>query len=317
MAYAGDLWANLNGPIDPPAAWSEVLWPPSALLFAAMGLVLGLAACAGLVAASRYSWLLLNLHMGLLALTLVGAAAAAGGPRGQVCLAAAVATVSDGGGGPVPGRTAASLSSSSSSSSASSSSGLLSSLRAGGAAGGTGSGASVHSAAAAAARFAAAGADGGVRRELRDALMAYPAADAVAVTVEVVALLFGCLLHSAFTRADARAEDVEEGLADPTAPLLVSRRRNEAREAASGRGRGGRGGGSGTGLPPRVQRNDSWSRRMREQYGIDTSILSYNPEATAAAAARLQQAPGAAAAAPAAAPPAAAAPGGSGRCVIS
>jgi hypothetical protein len=31
-------------------------------------------------------------------------------------------------------------------------------------------------------------------------------------------------------------------------------------------------------LPARVQRSDSWSARMREQYGLDTSAFSYEPE---------------------------------------
>jgi hypothetical protein len=31
-------------------------------------------------------------------------------------------------------------------------------------------------------------------------------------------------------------------------------------------------------LPARVQRSDSWSARMREQYGLDTSAFGYDPE---------------------------------------
>ncbi len=40
-----------------------------------------------------------------------------------------------------------------------------------------------------------------------------------------------------------------------------------------------------TPLPPRVTRDDSWSRRMREQYGVDTSMLSYDPQTQQGAAA--------------------------------
>ncbi|GIL87668.1 hypothetical protein Vretimale_14641 [Volvox reticuliferus] len=110
-----------------------------------------------------------------------------------------------------------------------------------------------------------------VRGELRAALLAYKVADAVTLGVETVTLLVGCLLHSAYMRADAQAEDMEEGLLpDSASPLLTSRRR-EAQEQQHQHGRR-------TPLPPRVVRDDSWSRRMREQYGVDTSMLSYNPE---------------------------------------
>ncbi|PNH06010.1 hypothetical protein TSOC_007672, partial [Tetrabaena socialis] len=121
----------------------------------------------------------------------------------------------------------------------------------------------------------------GVRQQLREALLAFKWADMAVVAVEVVTLLFSCLLHSAYMRAADAAEDAEEGRlgSDPTVPLITPRRGQQA--AAAGAGHSGRRAAPPP-LPPRVQRNDPWSRRMREQYGLDTSTLSYDPVAAAA-----------------------------------
>ncbi|GIL61380.1 hypothetical protein Vafri_15843 [Volvox africanus] len=153
-------------------------------------------------------------------------------------------------------------------------------------------------------RYAGGAGDGdtknSVRRELRIALLAYKIVDAVALGVETVTLLVGCLLHSAYMRADARAEDLVEGLLpDSASPLLTTRRREVQEQQQHQHGRR-------TPLPPRLVREDSWSRRMREQYGVDTSMLSYNPEQVSGRTGTSPRAPGAAADATS-----------SSRCVIS
>jgi len=48
---------------------------------------------------------------------------------------------------------------------------------------------------------------------------------------------------------------------------------------------GGRGAGA-AGSPTRSPRTDTWSQRMREKYGLDTSEFSYNPDRTAGEGAR-------------------------------
>ncbi|GLI63809.1 hypothetical protein VaNZ11_006906, partial [Volvox africanus] len=71
-----------------------------------------------------------------------------------------------------------------------------------------------------------------VRRELCAALLAYKVVDAVTLGVETVTLLVGCLLHSAYMRADAQAEDLAEGLLPDSASPLLTTRRLEAQEQA-------------------------------------------------------------------------------------
>ncbi len=53
---------------------------------------------------------------------------------------------------------------------------------------------------------------------------------------------------------------------------------HRSREARRGAGRASPGPAGRTQLPPRVQRDDEWSQRMRQQYGLDTSVLTYDPQ---------------------------------------
>ncbi|GLC36501.1 hypothetical protein PLESTB_000155000 [Pleodorina starrii] len=292
IAYAGDLYATQPGTGSGGPAWPSGPPPASTVVFATMGLAAALGAAAALAATFRHSLFLLNVHLGLLALLMAA----------QVCLAAAVAAYDNGGG--ESGTVVPDIGTRR---------GWRPSFRGGGGGGGSGAvigvllstGTAAHGGSGIGGGGTGGGGGGGggnsVLGELSDALMAYKWADAVTVVVEVVTLLVGCLLHSAYMRTDQRAEDMEEGLLpDSAAPLLTSRRR-EVQQQQHGGGSGRR-----AQLPPRVVRDDPWSRRMREQYGIDTSMLSYDPAAAQQGAGSSQ----AAAAAPVE-------PGPRSRCVIS
>ncbi|KAG2487964.1 hypothetical protein HYH03_013404 [Edaphochlamys debaryana] len=199
--YAGDLVATRGASLPVPPAWPASRLPASALALAALGLLAVAAATSALGAAALHSLPLLSAHLALLAVLLAtqvcGAAAliamadrdAAVGVTAVTAVtttsATAAATATDLPGGKGPGLEA-----------------LDWGLWAGGAAGG----------------------GAAVAREVQAALAAYPWADAAALAVEVAALILGCLLHSAYTRADDQAEDEEEAaVLDPTVPLLGAR----------------------------------------------------------------------------------------------
>ncbi|EFJ49076.1 hypothetical protein VOLCADRAFT_90342 [Volvox carteri f. nagariensis] len=182
----GDLYGTQAGE-DWPPAWPSGPPPTATVVFAALGAAGALSAITALAATVRHSLVLLNIHLGLLALLMV-------------CLVAAVAAYdnADGESGEVipdmasSGRRRRHISES------------------------TGGGSDSNS----------------VRGDLHDALLEYKWADAVVLSVETLTLLMGCLLHSAYMRADERAEDLEEGLlAGSSAPLLTS----STAEAPAGR----------------------------------------------------------------------------------
>ncbi|GFR50646.1 hypothetical protein Agub_g12895, partial [Astrephomene gubernaculifera] len=277
LAYAGDIIATQQHPQPPqrqqylqlqstsqdvttatltsPAwpSWLPALHlpslPPAALAFLVMGLLACLSAAAALGAAAVHSLALLNTHLVLLALLLAG----------QVCLAAAVAS-DDGGREGQPGAASNPHSTTSSSTVTYGSSSMY----------GSSSGSSK------ALKYGGVSSSASIRVQLRNALVAYEWADVVSATVELLSLLLGCLLHSAYVRAEEAAEDAEEALGLPdgeaAAPFLTSRRRADRQQQQQSPGGSRR-----TPLPQRVRRDDSWSRRMRDQYGVDTAGLSYDP----------------------------------------
>lgn len=96
-------------------------------------------------------------------------------------------------------------------------------------------------------------------------------------SAQLFTLLLSCALQSAYVHAQEAAEDAAEDNQWQRQPLLQSGTGQQQQAAAASRRAL-----SPQLVPQRSPRNDSWSRRMQEQYGLDTSGFSYDPERQAA-----------------------------------